>query len=65
METEGYGHDGPGVFLCDGQTEAHPEDMGMLGLASARAMARRRPKEYRRKMGAFTFLRKYWNGNLK
>ena len=38
-----YGHDGPGVCLGDGQTEAYLKDMGMTGLASAWAMARRRP----------------------
>ena len=47
---EGYGHDGPGVCLGDGQTEAYLRDMGMTGLASACAMARRRPKEYRREI---------------
>ena len=50
--SEGYGHDGPGVCLGYGQTEANVNDMGMTGLASAWAMARRRPKEYRRKVGA-------------
>ena len=39
--SEGYGHDGPGVCLGDGQTEAYLKDMGMTGLASAWAMARR------------------------
>ena len=38
-----YGHDGPGVCLGDGQTEAYLKDMDMKGLASAWAMARRRP----------------------
>ena len=33
--SEGYGHDGPGVCLGDGQTEAYLKDMGMAGLASA------------------------------
>ena len=33
-------------------TEACLKDMGMAGLASAWAMARRRPKEYRRKVDA-------------
>ena len=47
--SEGYGHGGPGVCLGDGPTEAYLKDMG---LASARAMARRRPKEYRRKVDA-------------
>ena len=41
--SEGYGHDGPGVCLGDGQTEAQLKDMGMTGLASAWAMARLRP----------------------
>ena len=40
---EGYGHDGPGVCLGDGQTEAYLKDMDMTGLGSAWAMARRRP----------------------
>ena len=39
----GYGHDGPGVCLGDGQTKAYLKDMGMTGLASALAMVRRRP----------------------
>ena len=38
-----YGHDGPGVCLGDDQSEAYLKDMGMTGLASAWAMARRRP----------------------
>ena len=41
--SEGYEHDGPGVCLGDGQTEAYLKDMDMTGLASAWAMARRRP----------------------
>ena len=41
--SEGYGHDGPGVCLGDGQTEAYLKDMGMTGLASVWAMSRRRP----------------------
>ena len=41
--SEGYRHDGPSVCLGDGQTEAYLKDMGMTGLASAWAMARRRP----------------------
>ena len=41
--SEGYGHDGPGVCLGDGQTEAYLKDTGMAGLASACAMARGRP----------------------
>ena len=40
---EEYGHDGPGVCLADGKTEAYLKDTGMMGLASAWAMARRRP----------------------
>ena len=41
--SEKYGHDGPGVCLNDGQTEAYLKDMDMTGLASAWAMARWRP----------------------
>ena len=41
--SEGHGHDGPGVCLGDSQTEAYRQDMNMTGLASAWAMARRRP----------------------
>ena len=41
--SEGYGHDGPGVCFDDGQTEPYLMDTGMTGLASAWAMARRRP----------------------
>ena len=41
--SEEYAHDGLGVCLGDGQTEAYLKDMGMSGLASAWAMARRRP----------------------
>ena len=52
--SEGYGHDEPGVCLGDGQTEAYVKDMGMTDLASAWAMARRRTKEYRRKVEAAT-----------
>ena len=52
--SEGYGHDGPGVCLGDGQTEAYLKDMGMMGLASAWAMASRRTKEYRRNVDAAT-----------
>ena len=51
---EGYGHDGPGVCLDDGQTEAYLKDMDMTGLVSAWAMARRRPKEYCPKVDAAT-----------
>ena len=52
--SEGYGHGGPGVCLGDGQTETYLKDMAMAGVASAWAMARRRPKEYRRKVDAGT-----------
>ena len=52
--SEGYGHDGPGVCLGDGQTEAYRKDTGMVGLASVWAMARRRLKEYRHKINAAT-----------
>ena len=36
------------------QVESYIKDTGMTGLASARAMARRRPKEYRHKVDAAT-----------
>ena len=36
------------------QAESYLRDTGMAGLASAWAMARRRPKEYRRKVDAAT-----------
>ena len=49
-----YGHDGSGVCLGDGQTEAYLKDTGMTGLASVWAMARRMTKEYRRKVDAAT-----------
>ena len=52
--SEGYGHDWPGVCLSDGQTEAYLKDMGMASLASARAMAIRRTKEYRGKVDVVT-----------
>ena len=39
---------------CLRQVESHLRDMGMAGLASAWAMARRRPKDYRRKLDAAT-----------
>ena len=52
--SEGYGHDGPGVCLGDGQTEAYLKDMGLTGLASAWVMVRRRTKEYRHKVDAET-----------
>ena len=40
--------------MGDGQTEAYLKDMGMTGLASVWAMARRRTKEYRHKVDAAT-----------
>ena len=40
---ERYGHEGPGICLGDGQTEACLKDMDMTGLASAWAMVRWRP----------------------
>ena len=51
-----------GVEQCQGgarvlqlrQVESCLKDMGMTGLASAWAMARRRTKEYRRKLDAAT-----------
>ena len=52
--SEGYGHEGPGICLGDGQTEAYLKDMDMAGLASVWAMARRKTKEYRRKVDAAT-----------
>ena len=52
--SEGYGHGGSGVCLGDGQTETYLKDTGMAGLVSAWTMARRRPKEYRRKVDAGT-----------
>ena len=45
---EGYGCDGPGVCLGDGQMEAYLKDMGMTGLAAAWAMDRRRAIARRR-----------------
>ena len=42
--SDGYEHGGPGVCLGDGQTEVYLRDMGMTVLASAWAMARRKPK---------------------
>ena len=50
--TVGIWHGGLGVCLGDGQTEAYLKDMGMTGLASAWVMARRKTKEYRRKVDA-------------
>ena len=41
--SEGFGHGGPGVSLGDGETESYLKDAGMVGLASAWLMARRRP----------------------
>ena len=52
--SEEYGHEGPGVCLGDGQTEACLKDMDMTGLASAWAMDRWRTKEYRRRVDAAT-----------
>ena len=52
--SEGFGHGGPGVYVGDGQTESYLKDMGMTGLASVWAMARRRSKEYPRKVDAAT-----------
>ena len=52
--SEECGHGGAGVCLGDGQTEAYLKNAGMAGLASAWAMARRRPREYRRKVDAAT-----------
>ena len=52
--SEGCGYFGPGVCLGDDQTETYLKDMGMTGLASVWAMARRRPKEYRHKVDAAT-----------
>ena len=39
---------------CLRQMESYLKDTGMAGLASAWAMVRRRPKEYRRKVDAVT-----------
>ena len=39
---------------CLRQVESYLKDAGMAGLASAWAMARRRPREYRRKVDAAT-----------
>ena len=36
------------------KVESYLKDMGMVGLVSAWAMAKRRPKEYRRKVDAAT-----------
>ena len=52
--SEGYGNAGPGVCLGDGETEAFLKDMGMTGLAFTWAMARRKPKVYRRNVDAAT-----------
>ena len=52
--SQGYVHDGPGVCLVDGQTEAYLKDMCMTGLASAWAMSSRGPKEYRCRVNAAT-----------
>ena len=60
VPSEGYGHGGPGVCLGDGQTEAYLKDMGMTDLPSVWVMARRRPKEYRRKLDAATRCSGVW-----
>ena len=44
----------PGVSLGDGQTESYLKDMAMTNMASAWAVARRWPKEYRHKVDAAT-----------
>ena len=59
--SEGYGHDGPGVCLVDGQTKTYLKDMDMTGLGSAWAMARWRPKEYRHKVNAATRCSGVWS----
>ena len=41
-----------GVHMC--QVESYLRDTGMAGVASDWVMARRRPKEYRRKVDAAT-----------
>ena len=46
------------------QVEAYLKDTGMRGLASVWAMARRRPKEYRRKVDAATRCSGVWQSNL-
>ena len=44
-----------GKWIYSGTSlEAYLKDMGMTGLASAWATARRRPKDYRRKLDAAT-----------
>ena len=43
-----------GVCLGDVQTEGYLKDMGMTDLASAWAMVRRRPEEYRHKVDSAT-----------
>ena len=40
------------------QVESYMKDTGMMGLASAWAMARRRPKDYRHKVGGDALLRR-------
>ena len=50
--SEEFGHGRPGVCVGDGQTETCLKDADMAGLASAFAMVRRRPKEYRHKVDA-------------
>ena len=43
---ESYGHDGPGLYLGDGQTEACLKNMGVTGLKTPWAIPKRKP-EYR------------------
>ena len=43
VPSEGYGHGGPGDCLGDGQPVTYLKDMGMAGLVTAWAMARRSP----------------------
>ena len=43
--SEGYGHDGPGVCLGDGQTEAYLEDAGMTGLGDGQTKAEGSPSQ--------------------
>ena len=40
---EGYGHDGPGVCLGDGQTEVYLKNKGMTDLAFICVMVKQRP----------------------
>ena len=43
--SEGYGHNGPGDCLGDGQTEAYMKDMGMTGPASSSSEAEGVPSQ--------------------